>query len=72
MQLNWPTFAKRIIVNTKKWTCVSHKMCKFVREKHLPVNKDVILLVAEERTETTDGLSIPVHYVMQRKNSLNI
>ena len=46
-----------------------------MKVEHLLVNEkkgDVGLLVAKTRTEARDGLSMPVHYVKQTKNSLNI
>ena len=43
-----------------------------MKVKHLLVNEDVGLRVAEKITETRDGLSIPEHCVTQRKNSGNI
>ena len=47
------------------------KSYKLVKEKCLLVNgkkENVGLHVAEKRTETRDGLRLPVHYVTQRKN----
>ena len=74
MQFNGQPLQK-VIVNTKKYTCASNtkiKRAKFVKEKLLLVNKDVGLREAEIITETRDSLSIPVLYVIQKKNSWKI
>ena len=70
MQLN------SCVVATSKASLLIYITLVLVKEKHLLVYENKgrcrvgLLVTGKKRTEARDDLTMPVHYVTQRKNSL--